>query len=548
MKRIICLISFIYACTLQTAHASEEPVTISVPSPAIASTYAPGSSTTIIYTLTNNVTNSSLPLTVTGISSPVTRVTVANDCGNTLPIGPSTCNIGILIAPTTANSGSTINQNMTVDYQGRVPVVTNITFTVSSISSVFTAAGEDLSSGAPLLAVSNDAEHTWAVKPIAGPAIQGCFNAAACTGSGSAIICTAAGENCLSGEPILAASTDAGDSWAMQAITGLPTVGNFESASCTGSGSSAVCTAVGDNNDTGAALLVASLNGGNTWVSKTITGLPATSVFHGTSCSGSGATAICTAVGEEFGSGAPFLATSTDGANTWAVQPIAGLPATGTFKASSCVGSSTNALCIAVGQNQTSFAPLMAMSTNGAATWNIVSIPGLPSDGIFNTSSCTGSGSTAICIAAGQEQASFAPLLVVSNDGGATWTVKSVTGAPINGEFDASSCTGSGPAAICTAVGVDQVSFLPLLAVSNDGGNTWAVKTVSGLLSNSGTFHATSCTGNGSNAICTVSGEDFISGEALLASSYDGGNTWATTPVNGLPASGSFNASAATSG
>ncbi len=60
----------------------------------------------------------------------MSRVTVPNDCNNSLPKGPSTCNIGILIAPTSSKIGQAINQNLAISYQGRLPLMSHIAFSV----------------------------------------------------------------------------------------------------------------------------------------------------------------------------------------------------------------------------------------------------------------------------------------------------------------------------------------------------------------------------------------------------------------------------------
>lgn len=104
------------------------PVTLSGPNPAIASSYAAGISNVITYTITNKVPKS-LPVNVSGVSGAITRTPVPNDCGNMMPPGPSTCNIGITIRATTDNIGSLINQTLLVDYAGRLPLSSTISFT-----------------------------------------------------------------------------------------------------------------------------------------------------------------------------------------------------------------------------------------------------------------------------------------------------------------------------------------------------------------------------------------------------------------------------------
>jgi hypothetical protein len=134
-----------YLISIVTANlaVAEVPVTLSGPTPAIASSYTPGDSTTIIYALRNNVPNRSFPITISGISSPLSRVTVANDCRNHLPAGPSTCQIGINIAPKAPDAGLFISQTLSVNYQGRLPLTSTIEFLVNQIPPLITTNPEN---------------------------------------------------------------------------------------------------------------------------------------------------------------------------------------------------------------------------------------------------------------------------------------------------------------------------------------------------------------------------------------------------------------------
>lgn len=126
MKRIIALVSVFFPPVIFAI----PPVILSNPSPAIALSYNDNTSNIITYTITNNVPKT-LPLTVSGISDAIQRTAVPGDCGSALHTGPSTCNIGINISPSTAQVGSTVSQTLKIDYQGRTPLTSSISFLVN---------------------------------------------------------------------------------------------------------------------------------------------------------------------------------------------------------------------------------------------------------------------------------------------------------------------------------------------------------------------------------------------------------------------------------
>lgn len=131
MKQIIALASVFFS----TVIFAIPPVILSKPSPAIALTYNDNTSNIITYTVTNNVPQT-FPIAVSGISDGIQRITVPDDCGNTLPTGPSTCNIGINIRPSSAQAGSTVSQTLKIDYQGRAPLTSSISFFVETVAYV----------------------------------------------------------------------------------------------------------------------------------------------------------------------------------------------------------------------------------------------------------------------------------------------------------------------------------------------------------------------------------------------------------------------------
>lgn len=128
MKRIISigLTGFLVSKSLFAI----APVTLSTPSPAIPSNTQVGAKLTFTYKIKNFLPQW-LPLSIGGITSPIQRIMVANDCGYGLlagsPGNPSTCQIGISISPTTVQS---VNQNLLVDYGGRLPLSSPIVTTV----------------------------------------------------------------------------------------------------------------------------------------------------------------------------------------------------------------------------------------------------------------------------------------------------------------------------------------------------------------------------------------------------------------------------------
>jgi len=412
----------------------------------------------------------------------------------------------------------------------------------------------------PILAVSNDPNAgKWALKSGTDFPDHGYFNTASCMGRGTTAVCTAVGQDDIASLPLLTVSTDGGSNWMRKSVNGLPyKQGIFHATSCTNTGATAICTAAGSNISVddptrSSPLIAVSNDGGNSWAVKS----PPVFLYgslQGISCTGSGANAVCVAVGTND-VGGPLLVLSQDGGQTWTMKSIS---TNLSFNSVSCTGSGSNAICAAVGTGDTEGSSdnglfLLTVSTDGGNTWSIKSIPNLPNKGFFNSVSCTGSGPTAICAAAAW--ADGPPLLVVSTDGGNTWMVKQVKDFPSSayGRFYSVSCSGSAPTAICVAAGTAKwgPAGPPLLAVSLDGGNNWLLKQVPGLPSNC-IFQTTSCTGSGPTAICTAGGSIMDvhnnDGPPMLAMSTNGGNNWKLESIPNITSFGFFNGAAATDG
>ena len=393
-----------------------------------------------------------------------------------------------------------------------------------------TAIGYDMNAGLPLLAQSINSGLNWSLVPI--PNIPtGAFNGTSCTGSGSAAICIAVGSNYDTSYPLLTQSTNGGANWTVTDISNIPT-GKFNAASCTGSGSKAICIAVGDNGNYNS-FLAQSTNGGASWATVNVANIRPTNLSSA-SCTGSGAEAICTAVGFSQDSNA-VLIQSNDGGLNWSQVDIS--TSLGYFNGVSCTGSGATAICTAVGAIYP-INPLLTQSTDGGKNWSVVTLPGMLA-GFLYASSCTGTGSEAICTAVGGNFGDGYPLLAQTTNGGADWSVVSILNIP-KGIFYSASCTGAGATAICTANGT-TTDGNPILVQSRDGGAHWAVVAIPNI--SAGYFQGASCTGSGTSAICTAAGATATQdGYPLLAQTRDGGVSWSVVDIPNMPL-GSFSGS-----
>lgn len=88
----------------------------------------------------------------------------------------------------------------------------------------------------------------------------------------------------------------------------------------------------------------------------------------------------------------------------------------------------------------------------------------------ITTSDCTGKGSSTFCVIAEGNG-----VLKVSTNAGKSWTTKSLPNLPQDPVFLATSCTGEGINGVCAVAGMGMGQGV-FLVVSQDGGNTWNIK------------------------------------------------------------------------
>jgi photosystem II stability/assembly factor-like uncharacterized protein len=346
---------------------------------------------------------------------------------------------------------------------------------------------------------------------------------------------------------LLAISTDGADHWMMPVIkTMLPRRSYFKSVSCISRNEGpAICIAAGHGPLLNMPLLVTSTDGGNHWAIPSMPVLQGFS-FTNVSCTGDGNSGICI-LGATYqdDSQPPVLVVSTDGGQHFSLQTAPGSPKEGFLMGTSCIGVKKSAICIALGKDITHHRPLLIVSTNDSNAWNIKEISGPKRDGFFTSASCTGSGTSAVCIAGGMDMTHHLPLLAVSTDGGDHWAFTTVSGISADGILNSVSCTGNGKTALCIAAGENLKTYAPLLIASDDGGDHWKIQTIPEA-NIKGQFLQTSCASHQDFAVCIAAGENFTTGAPLLIQSIHHLVGWMVPTVVGLPHKGALYGTSAT--
>ena len=527
------------------AQAGDASATVAFTPP----TYA-GGSTIVYYTVTSN------PATIpqSGIGSPISMHGLTNGVAYTFTV-TATNSLGTSVASTSSNSVTPVSGLIEASVADNAVQESlqdsDLMEDASAIHGpLLIAAGQDLTgSQPPLLIQSTDGGKSFAIPSMTmvDLAPYGVLHESVCNGQH----CLSVGKDYLSGAPLLVQSTNGGANWTIPSLTlsKLTAKGHLNAASCSGNDAATICLAAGKDDKSGAPLLLQSTDGGMSWTipSLSFVDLPAKGVFHAVSCTGSGATAICIAAGVDEATDSPLLVESTNGGASWALSStlLADKILHGVFRTASCSGTGETSVCIAAGVNEATdpySESLFVQSTDGGKSWSQRSLADLTLKAEFNAASCTGNGSSAWCSVAGVDAYSGAPLLVQSRDGGHTWfsPSASLVGLTTNGVFHASSCVGGGHSAMCIAVGQDTTgSEPPLMAQSRDGGASWMTTTIPQLTLH-GVFNAVTCTESEAATVCTAVGLDEESGAPLFVLSTNGGESW-TIPsmtMNGLTSQG----------
>jgi len=351
---------------------------------------------------------------------------------------------------------------------------------------IFLAAGS-----ATLLAHNNDNNPTdWNFDQIQYLK-EATFNTISCSGSRLNSTCVLAGSRETNTEPpILFMSRDQGKTWQWHKIPNLPEDVNtvFTDVNCSGGGSKALCAIIGKytkpfSRDT-VDFLASSQDGGNHWSLVDI----AYAHPEKTTC----ANTVCVVAGSDL------FVTQNSGLN-WEERKIANSKQNHKFHSAHCIDNGE--ICIAVGYESENYIPSIAMSYDYGRTWNAKTISNYIGTGEFLSSYCTANNAKSICLAVGFGVDNM-PLLAMSEDAGNNWTLKPVPHLPAKGKLNSVFCTGSGDQDTCVAAGSDGTN-LPLLIVSHNGGKTWSVET---MLGSSGSFTNVKCEVTTNQTICLATG------------------------------------------
>lgn len=352
----------------------------------------------------------------------------------------------------------------------------------------------------------------------------GQFNFSNCTGN----ICVADGQynpfNGPSQFPLTAYSTTSGQLWAAVDIPSLiPDLqqGAALSSACTGK----TCISVGNYTtsvDTFPLLLVTN-NGTATW------SLVNTSAYSGSDATLN--TASCAAPSFCFAGGVsnslPLLLQTNNGQSFSSVNVISLIPGatSAMINASSCSGS----ICIAAGTYNTNSAADLVFAlrtTNNGATWSFIDLSGVTFGDFDTVASASCSGLT--CLIGGSDFSNNLPLLLLSNDGGITWSYVDTTQflPVVVGNIFGVYCDST----MCAADGIYFPSSGPggaLLLVTQDHGATWTAIDTSAYPF--GSLNQTACVDN----ICISGGQDGTLNPLLLLS-MDNGSTWSRYNLNAV--------------
>lgn len=388
-----------------------------------------------------------------------------------------------------------------------------------------------------------DQHHHLFVCPSGSPACSGTLyplNVTVSGGSPSAgtVGCgLAGGTNNGNNAPTLAQNFNVGlpiTDWSNVTVPGQTTFGFYNTVTCGQAGTSPyIALAVGTDNNTNNGTIAQSTDSGASWNLVTISGLATNTDFSSASCTGNGPATMCVAAGSNESTTVPLIVQTTNNGASWSFVTVPGIPTNPYFNTTSCSRGSSP-ICVAGGQSAFT-TPVLVQTTNGGTNWSVATVSGLPTtDVIYGSSSCIGSGSSATCVATAVNTSTSTSYLVQTPNGGASWSVVYTASTTSLGSV---SCASNGSATLCVAAG-QTTSKLPVLLQSTNAGATWTPVTVPGGETDV-TGDATSCANSGSSFMCIASYSSHLFGSSLIQTT-NGGASWNVAPLPGVASGAAY--------
>lgn len=362
------------------------------------------------------------------------------------------------------------------------------------------AVGHNSTSSADILATT-DGGATWTNQTV--PSGVASLDAVACP---SPATCYAVGFGGGSYDGVIVATTDGGTTWRSQStpVGGDDTSGYLSGVACP---STTTCYAVGSDEGTSTADILATTNGGATWMAQ----VPAAQEVNQAR---SLAAVACSSVADCLAVGSDGLLSTTDGGTTWNNEDdLLGVALGGEPDGVACP-SATTCYVVAGGTSKN-----IVVTTDGGTTWTVrtlsspTSLTGVACPSTTECFAVAGTGSIA---------SPHSAFLAATTDGATTWDTATLPGG-LDGLFGVA-CASTDE---CDAVGVTSPSGDGVVIATTDAGATWTDETLP-----AGVAHlfgitcpsASHCYALGYNSFDY---SDFSSTQdTVILGSTDGGETW----------------------
>lgn len=544
--------SCLASCIIPLAHAAY-PVILSVET-AVPPNVPVNSTATAYYTI-SNYSGSTIPLSISGISAPITLGVSGGQnsiCAAALANNTS-CDIALVIAPVLSNQNQTIQQTLTVSYGGQKPLTASINFNAPYYPTLI-AVGQRYETPAlspPLIAAGtlnmtgSSVDWVLPVPPTDGIPVQ--LNTSACFGS----FCVAGGEE--TGGPaqqksIGLKSTNYGIAWTNMNLT-YPQHATFNASSCANSGSNTptFCMIGGEDSTTSNLYLFYNPNAASsgTWSSINL-GVGTTPTITTASCSNPSTGSAPTCIAGGYNTAGPFLIVGPDDSGNFTSVSLTAFN-NGRLTGVSCTPNTvgTDVFCMAIGVTNAGAQQIFINSTTHAtpSIWSGTPITPLTNNALFNSVSCTTTLTTpirVICAIGGKDTSIPRSLLYTyTYTTIGTWSDNAAPPTDAN-SINALSCTTvmpTGSTVVCAA-NEENDSHASTGAWTGIGTGSSGLNWNKSTPFSSNVINALSCTpGATDKALCMAAGADGTAGSNTIPKLYynlDSGNsssTWTHQPL-----------------